>query len=73
MQTAFRISYVICLASGRVAARLAADYRVLAEASQRWGPLVMALQLPVLVVRLPARALSVGSFAVCEALVPRVS
>ncbi len=73
VETVFRISYLICLASGRVAARLAADYRVLARASQRWGPLVVPLQLPVLVAWWPARALSVGSLAVCEALAPRLS
>jgi hypothetical protein len=73
VQTVFRISYLICLASGRLAARLAADYRELARASQRWGPLVVPLQLPVLAAWCPARALSVGSFAVCAALVPRLS
>jgi hypothetical protein len=73
VQTIFRISYVICLATGRLAARLADDYLVLARASQRWGPLVVPLQLPVLVAWWPARALSVSSFAVCAALVPKVS
>jgi hypothetical protein len=72
VKTAFRISYLICLASGRLAARLADDYRVLARASQRWGPLVLPLQLPVLVAWWPARALSVSSFAVCAALVPKL-
>ena len=47
METVFRISYLICLASGRVAARLAADYRVLARASQRWGPLVVPLNIKI--------------------------
>jgi hypothetical protein len=73
VQTIFRISYLICVASGRVAAWLADDYRALSRASQRWGPLVVPLQLPVLVAWWPARALSVGSLAVCEALVPRLS
>jgi hypothetical protein len=73
VETAFRISYLICLFSGRVAARLAADYRALANASQRWGPLAVALQLPVLVAWWPVRALSLGSFALCQALVPRLS
>lgn len=72
METIFRISYLICLASGRLAARLADDYRELARASQRWGPLVVPLQLPVLVAWWPARALSVSSFAVCTALVPKL-
>jgi hypothetical protein len=72
VRIAYRISYLICLSSGRIAALLAADYRALTRASRRWGPLVVPLQLPLLVVWYPARVLSVGSFALCQALVARL-
>ena len=72
MRMAFRLSYVTCLASGHIAAGLAAEYRGLARASQRWGLLAVVLQLLLLIVWCPARALSVGSFALCQALVPRL-
>ena len=71
MRIAYRLSYLICIASGHVAAWLAADFRALTRASRRWGPLVVPLQLPVLIAWGPARALSIGSFALCEALVAR--
>jgi hypothetical protein len=72
MRLAFRISYLICIASCHVARWLAADYRALARASRRWGPLVVPLQLPVLVAWCPARVVSLGSFALCESLAARV-
>jgi hypothetical protein len=68
VRIAYRISYVLFLLSGRVAAALAKDFRDLSRASRRWGALVVPLQLPVLVVWAPARMVSLGSFAVCEAL-----
>jgi hypothetical protein len=67
-RAAYRSSYFLCLLSGRVAALLAGDYRALGRASRRWGPWVLALQLPILVAWWPARAVSVGSLAVCEFL-----
>ena len=71
MRLVYRLSYVVCIASGHVAAWLAADFRVLAHASENWGLLVLPLQLPVLIVWCPARALSVMSFALCQALEPQ--
>jgi len=67
----YRLSYLVCLGSGHIAAWLAADYRMLARASRRWGALVVPLQLPVLVAWCPARAISLGSFALCAALAAR--
>jgi hypothetical protein len=37
MRLVYRLSYVICIASGHVAAWLAADFRALNRASRRWG------------------------------------
>jgi hypothetical protein len=73
MRIAYRISYVIFLASAHLAAHLAADFRALVRASRRWGALVVPLQVPVLVVWCPARAVSLASFAVCDALALRMS
>jgi hypothetical protein len=72
MRIVYRSSYRICLASGRVAAWVAGDYRALTRASRRWGLLVVPLQVPLLLVWGPARAVSVGSFALCQALVPKL-
>jgi predicted permease len=73
MRLAYRISYLLFVASSHLAAWLAADFRTLARASQRWGALVVPLQLPVLVAWCPARAVSLVSFAACRALAPRLS
>jgi hypothetical protein len=73
MRLAYRVSYLLFFASSHVAAWLAADFRALARASQRWGALVVPLQLPVLVAWCPARAVSLVSFAACRALAPRLS
>jgi hypothetical protein len=73
MRLAYRISYLLFVASSHLAAWLAADFRALAPASQRWGALVVPLQLPVLVAWCPARAVSLVSFAACRALAPRLS
>jgi hypothetical protein len=70
-QIVYRLAYLVCLGSGHVAAWLAADYRTLARASRRWGGWVVPLQLPVLLAWCPVRALSLGSFALCEALATR--
>ena len=72
VRLAFRVSYLVCIASCHVAAGLANHYRALARASRRWGPLVVPLQLPVLVAWCPARAVSLGSFAVCQTLASRL-
>ena len=72
MRIAYRLSYLLCMASGHVAAWVAADVRALTRASRQWGVLVVPLQPPLLIVWCPARALSIGSFALCEALVARL-
>ena len=72
MRLTYRVSYVVCIASCHAAAWLAGHYRALARASRRWGPLVVPLQLPVLAAWCPARAVSLGSFALCETLAPRL-
>jgi hypothetical protein len=73
LRLAFRVTYLICIASCHVAAWLAADYRALARASGRWGPLVVPLQLPVLLAWWPARALSLSTFAICQTLAARLT
>lgn len=72
MKLAYRVSYLVCIASSRVAALLARDFRALSRAYRRWGPLVVPLQLPLLVAWCPARAVSLGSFAVCQTLAARL-
>jgi hypothetical protein len=73
MRLAFRMSYLVCIASCHVAAWLAGEYRALTRASRRWGPLVVPLQLPVLVAWCPARVVSLSSFAICQSLAPRLA
>jgi hypothetical protein len=73
VRIAYRLSYVLFVLSGRTAAALAADFRELSRASRRWGALVIPLQLPVLIAWAPARAVSLASFAVCEALAGRLA
>jgi hypothetical protein len=63
---------MLLLASGRVAARLAGDFRVLGEASERVGPLTVVLQLPVVAGWLLARPISLAAFSACCALAPRL-
>lgn len=72
MRIAYRLSYVLFVLSGRAAAVLARDFRDLSRASRHWGALVVPLQLPVLLAWLPARGLSLASFAVCESLATRL-
>jgi hypothetical protein len=72
VRVVYRVSYMVCIASCHLAAWLATQYRALARASGRWGPLVVPLQLPVLVAWCPARAVSLGSFAICQTLAPRL-
>ncbi|HKD33683.1 MAG TPA: hypothetical protein VKB73_09465 [Gaiellaceae bacterium] len=72
LRLAYRLCYVLLLASGRVAARLAGDFRVLGEARERVGPLTVVLQLPVVAGWLPARPISLAAFSACCALAPRL-
>lgn len=69
---AYRFSYLVLLGSGRVAALLAADFRVLAHAGERLGPLTVVLQLPVVLCWLVVRPISLAAFFVCRALAPRL-
>ena len=69
---AYRFSYLVLLASGRVAARLAADFRALAHAGERLGPLTVVLQLPVVLCWLVVRPISLAAFFACRALAPRL-
>ena len=69
-----RLVYVICYAvligSGRIAARLAADFRALGSIDDRLTPVSRALQFPVLACWLVVRPISLAAFAACCALAP---
>jgi hypothetical protein len=69
---AYRCCYVIGVASGTVAARLATDFRALGAAGARFGPLPLLLQLPVLACWLVVRPISLTAFAGCFKLAPRL-
>ncbi|HEY6835335.1 MAG TPA: hypothetical protein VI142_02590 [Gaiellaceae bacterium] len=69
---AFRLCFVLMLASAAVAARLAKDFRILGEARERVGPLTVVLQLPVVAGWLLARPISLAAFSACCALAPRL-
>ena len=73
MRLVYRLSYGLFIASSHMTAWLAADFRALARASQRWGALVVPLQVPVLAFSCPARAVSLASFALCQALALRLA
>ena len=66
----YRACYLVLLASGRAAAHLAADFRALAAAGDRFGPLRILLQLPVLACWAFVRPISLAAFAACCALAP---
>jgi hypothetical protein len=72
VRLAYRISYLVCIVSGSVAASLASAFRELAHLSRRWGVLVVPLQLPLLAAWYPARVVSLSSFAVCQTLAARI-
>ena len=69
---AYRVCYLVLLASARVAARLAADIRVLAEHRERLGLLTVLLQLPVFACWLLVRPVSLAAYSGCRALAPRL-
>lgn len=69
----YRASYILFYASGHLAAWLAGSYRSAARRSDRLGLLVVPLQLTLLMAWFPARVVSLGSFAVCCSLAPRVT
>ena len=58
-RVAYGFCYLVLLGTGRVAARLATDFRVLA-------------QLPVLLCWLVVRPVSLAAFSACSALAPRL-
>ena len=73
MRVFYRASFAVFYASGHVAAWLATHYRAAAHSSDRLGLLVVPLQLLLLAAWLPARVVSLGTFAVCRSLAPRVT
>ena len=66
---AYRACYLLLLASGRVAARLAGDFRVLAEHRERLGLLTVLLQLPIFACWLLVRPISLAAYSGCCVLV----
>jgi hypothetical protein len=73
VRLAYRLSFLLFVVSGWLAASLARDFSDLSDASRRWGALVVPLQLPVVIVWAPARMVSLASFAVCSALAERLA
>ena len=69
---AYRACYLLLIASGRAAAKLATDFRVLAEHRERLGLLTVLLQLPVLLCWLLVRPISLAAYSGCRALAPRL-
>lgn len=67
---AYRLCYVVLIASGRAAARLAADFRTLGSLDTRFTLVSMVLQAPVFVCWLLVRPISLAAFAACTALAP---
>jgi hypothetical protein len=64
----YRTSFLLCLVSSHVAAWLASRYRDMTRAAQELGLIVVPVQLLLLVAWWPARAVSVGTLAVCRHL-----
>jgi len=67
---AFRACYLVFIVTGRAAARLAADFRALGAAANRFGPLPILLQLPVFACWPFVRPISIAAFAACSSLAP---
>jgi hypothetical protein len=67
---AYRLSYVVLLASGRAAARLAADFRILGSLDKRFAFVSVVLQVPVLACWALIRPISLAAFAAYSALAP---
>jgi hypothetical protein len=70
-RAAYRVCYVVMLATGTAAARLADDFRTLGAARGRLGPLPLVLQVPVLACWLLVRPISLAAFAGCCGLARR--
>ena len=67
-QLAYRACYVVLIASGRAAARLASDFRTLGSFGDRVGVISVVLQVPVLAFWMIVRPISIAAFAACRAL-----
>jgi hypothetical protein len=66
----YRLCYAVLIVSGKAAARLAADLRVLGSVDRRFAVVSRLLQLPVFACWLLVRPISLGAFAACSALAP---
>jgi hypothetical protein len=64
----FVLCYLMLIATGRVAARLAADFRALGTPGKLARPVSVVLQLPVLACWLLVRPVSLAAYAGCCAL-----
>jgi hypothetical protein len=67
---AYVACYLVFVASGRAAARLAADFRTIGAIGNRLGPIPILLQFPILACWLVVRPISIAAFATCCALAP---
>jgi hypothetical protein len=70
---AYLVCYVVLIASGRAAARLAGDFRTLGSVGRRFAIVSVLLQLPVVACWLVVRPISLAAFAACRALAPAAS
>ena len=68
----YRCCYLIGVATGTAAARLAADFRALGATHARLAPVAVVLQLTVLACWLVVRPISLTAFTACFALGPRL-
>ena len=71
-QIVYRCCYVIGVASGTAATRLAADFRALGATRPGLAPLTVVLQFTVLACWLIVRPISLTAFTACFALAPRL-
>jgi len=60
----------VFIVTGRAAARLAADFRALGAAANRFGPISVLLQLPIFACWLLVRPISIAAFSACCSLAP---
>ncbi|HEY1367238.1 MAG TPA: hypothetical protein VGF23_09000 [Gaiellaceae bacterium] len=72
LRVVYRTCYLLMVVTGRAAARLAADFRVLGSSRNLVGPVAIVLQLPVLACWLLVRPISLAAFSACRALAPYV-
>jgi hypothetical protein len=72
VRVVYRCCYVIGVATGTAAARLATDFRTLGTTRPRLAPLAVVLQLTLLACWLVVRPISLTAFTACFALAPRL-